>query len=130
MLKFIRVQIFSGFMLFLGFSPITVLAVPIQDEFERNQAENRPGVFPQWKGTPPVHQDLSPNLTYGINKPHPLPKAVFNFQGCIFVTIQSVKRDMLDFVGLTRSHGGNTFELPAGRPLVSRYPHLIEKFWP
>ena len=73
MLKFIRVQIFSGFMLFLGFSPITVLAVPIQDEFERNQAENRPGVFPQWKGTPPVNQDLSPNLTYGINKPHPLP---------------------------------------------------------
>ncbi len=46
------------------------------------------------------------------------------------MAIQSVKRDMLDFFGLTRSHGGNTFELPAGRPLVSRYPHLIEKFWP
>jgi hypothetical protein len=46
------------------------------------------------------------------------------------VAIQSVKRDMLDFVGLTWSHGGNALELPAGPPLVSRYPHLIEKFGP
>jgi hypothetical protein len=46
------------------------------------------------------------------------------------VAIQSVKRDMLDFFGLTRSHGADAFELPAGPPLVSRYPHLIEKFGP
>ena len=60
-------------MLFLWFFPVTVIAVPVQDEFERNQAGNRPGVFPQWKDTPPVHQDLFPNLTDGINDPHPLP---------------------------------------------------------
>ena len=48
-------------MFFFGSCPVTVLAVPIQDEFERNQAGNRPGVFPQWKDTPPVHQDLFPN---------------------------------------------------------------------
>ncbi len=56
--------------------PITVLAVPIQDEFERNQAGNNPGVFPKWKGTPPVNKDLYPNLTNGINEPHPLPTHV------------------------------------------------------
>lgn len=53
--------------------PVTVLAVPVEDEFDRNQAGNHPGVFPKWKGTPPVHQDLQPNLTDGINEPHPLP---------------------------------------------------------
>ena len=64
------------------------------------------------------------------HKPHPLPKAFFNFQGCIFGGYSIVKRDRIDFVGLTRSHGGNALELPAGPPLVSRYPHLIEKFGP
>ena len=73
MLKFIRFRILPVFMLFLWFFPVTVIAVPVQDEFERNQAGNRPGVFPQWKDTPPVHQDLFPNLTDGINDPHPLP---------------------------------------------------------
>jgi hypothetical protein len=76
LLQFIRIQIPPVFIFFLGFFPITVLAVPIQDEFERNQAGNRPGVFPQWKDTPPVHQDLFPNLTGGINKSHPLPTHV------------------------------------------------------
>ncbi len=56
--------------------PITVLAVPIQDEFDRNQAGNNPGVFPKWKGTPPLNKDLYPNLTNGINEPHPLPTHV------------------------------------------------------
>ncbi len=56
--------------------PITVLAVPFQDEFDRNQAGNRPGVFPKWQGTPPVNQDLQPNLTNEINEPHPLPSHV------------------------------------------------------
>lgn len=73
LLKFIRFRILPVFMLFLWFFPVTVIAVPVQDEFERNQAGNRPGVFPQWKDTPPVHQDLFPNLTDGINDPHPLP---------------------------------------------------------
>ena len=76
MLKFIRIQILPVFIFFLGFLPLNVLAVPIQDEFERNQAGNRPGVFPQWKDTPPVHQDLFPNLTDGINKSHSLPTHV------------------------------------------------------
>ena len=61
-------------LVFLGILfPITVLAVPIQDEFDRNQAGNHPGVFPKWKGTPPVDQDLYPNFSDGINEPHPLP---------------------------------------------------------
>ena len=64
-------------LVFLGILfPITVLAVPIQDEFDRNQAGNHPGVFPKWKGTPPVDQDLYPNFSDGINEPHPLPTQV------------------------------------------------------
>ncbi len=56
--------------------PITVLAVPFQDEFDRNQAGNHPGVFPKWQGTPPVNQDLRPTLANEINEPHPLPSHV------------------------------------------------------
>ena len=56
--------------------PITVIAVPIQDELDRNQAGNHPGVYPEWQGTPPVYKDLHPNLTDGINEPHPLPSQV------------------------------------------------------
>lgn len=56
--------------------PMSVSAVPIQDEFDKNQAGNHPGVFPRWQGTPPVNQDLYPNLTEGINEPHPLPTYV------------------------------------------------------
>lgn len=55
---------------------MSVSAVPIQDEFDKNQAGNHPGVFPRWQGTPPVNQDLYPNLTEGINEPHPLPTYV------------------------------------------------------
>ena len=74
LLKSLRVQ---TVLVFLGIMfPITVLAVPIQDEFDRNQAGNHPGVFPKWQGTPPVNQDLYPNLTEGINEPHPLPTQV------------------------------------------------------
>jgi len=56
--------------------PVTAMAVPVEDEFDRNQAGNRPGVFPKWQGTPPVNHDLQPNLTDGINEPHPLPSHV------------------------------------------------------
>jgi hypothetical protein len=56
--------------------PMGVSAVPIQDEFDKNQAGNHPGVFPRWQGTPPVDQDLYPNLSDGINEPHPLPAYV------------------------------------------------------
>jgi hypothetical protein len=56
--------------------PMGVSAVPIQDEFDKNQAGNHPGVFPRWQGTPPVNQDLYPNLSDGINEPHPLPAYV------------------------------------------------------
>lgn len=60
----------------LGIMCPGVSAVPIQDEFDKNQAGNHPGVFPRWQGTPPVNQDLYPNLTEGINEPHPLPTYV------------------------------------------------------
>jgi hypothetical protein len=71
-----RVQVLPVLM-FLGILfPVTVLAVPIQDEFDRNQAGNNSGVFPKWKGKPPVNQDLYPNLTDGINEPHPLPTQI------------------------------------------------------
>ena len=74
MLKFMRVQ---AVLVFLGvLFPIAVHAVPIQDEFDRNQAGNDPGVFPRWKGTPPLDQDLYPNFSDGINEPHPLPTQV------------------------------------------------------
>lgn len=76
MLKFMRVQVLPVLVFFGVLVPITVLAVPIQDEFERNQAGNNPGVFPKWKGTPPVNKDIYPNLTNGINEPHPLPTQV------------------------------------------------------
>lgn len=76
MLNFLRVQVLLA-LVFLGILfPITVLAVPIQDEFDRNQAGNHPGVFPKWQGSPPVNQDLYPNLSDGINEPHPLPTQV------------------------------------------------------
>ena len=76
MLKFMRVQVLPV-LVFLGvIFPITVLAVPIQDEFDRNQAGNNPGVFPSWKGIPPINHDLYPNLTDGINEPHPLPTQI------------------------------------------------------
>ncbi len=78
MLKFMRIQIrILPILLTLGFLfPIAAMAVPVEDEFDRNQAGNRPGVFPKWQGTPPVNQDLYPNLTDGINEPHPLPSHV------------------------------------------------------
>ncbi len=64
-------------LVFLGvLFPITVFAVPIQDEFERNQAGNYPGVFQKWEGTSPVNKDFYPNLTDQINEPHPLPSHV------------------------------------------------------
>ena len=76
MLKFIRVPVLKFFVFCLVLFPVAVLAVPIQDEFERNQAGNHPGVFPQWEGTPPMHKDLYPNLTDRINNLHPLPTHV------------------------------------------------------
>ncbi len=56
--------------------PITVLAVPFQDELDKNQVGNRPWVLPKWQGTPPVNQDLQPSLKNEINEPHPLPSDV------------------------------------------------------
>lgn len=75
-MKFLRAQVLPVLVLLGVLLPNTVLAVPIQDEFDRNQAGNHPGVFPKWQGTPPVNQDLNPNLTDGINEPHPLPTQV------------------------------------------------------
>ena len=76
MLNFLRVQVLPA-LVYLGILfPFTVLALPIQDEFDRNQAGNYPGVFPKWQGAPPVNQDLYPNLSDGINEPHPLPTQV------------------------------------------------------
>ena len=57
-------------------------------------------------------------------------KLFLTFWVVFLAAIQSDKRDMLDFFGLTRSDGADAFELPAVPPLVSRYPHLIEKFGP
>ncbi len=56
--------------------PVATLSVPIEYEFDRNQAGNHPGVFPKWEGVPPLNQDLFPNLTNGINEPHPLPAQI------------------------------------------------------
>ncbi len=75
MLKLMRIKVLLSLAMGVLF-PITVLAVPIEDEFDRNQAGNRPGVFPKWQGTPPVFKDLHPNLTDGINEPHPLPSHI------------------------------------------------------
>ncbi len=69
----IRVQLLP-ILVFLGIMfPVSALSVPVEDEFDRNQAGNHPGVFPKWEGTPPLNPDLFPNLTDGINEPHPLP---------------------------------------------------------
>ncbi len=72
----IRVQLLP-ILVFLGIMfPVSALSVPVEDEFDRNQAGNHPGVFPKWEGTPPLNLDLYPNLTDGINEPHPLPAHV------------------------------------------------------
>ena len=72
----IRVQLLP-ILVFLGIMfPVSALSVPVEDEFDRNQAGNHPGVFPKWEGTPPLNPDLFPNLTDGINEPHPLPAHV------------------------------------------------------
>jgi hypothetical protein len=78
LLKFvvIQIRIFSILGILGILFPFSAFSVPIEDEFDRNQAGNRPGVFPKWKGTPPLDQDLFPNLTNGINEPHPLPSHV------------------------------------------------------
>ncbi len=69
----IRVQLLP-ILVFLGIMfPVSALSVPVEDEFDRNQAGNHPGVFPKWEGTPPLNPDLFPNLTDAINEPHPLP---------------------------------------------------------
>lgn len=74
MLNFMRIM--PALVLLGILCPMGVSAVPIQDEFDKNQAGNHPGVFPRWQGTPPVNQDLYPNLSDGINEPHPLPAYV------------------------------------------------------
>lgn len=56
--------------------PITVLAVPFQDELDKNQVGNRPWVLPKRQGTPPVNQYIQPSLKNEINEPHPLPSDV------------------------------------------------------
>ncbi len=72
----IRVQLLP-ILVFLGIMfPVSALSVPVEDKFDRNQAGNHPGVFPKWEGTPPLNLDLYPNLTDGINEPHPLPAHV------------------------------------------------------
>ena len=53
--------------------PASAGAFPVEDAFDRNQAGNRTGVFPKWEGGRPLNRDLYPNLTDGINEPHPLP---------------------------------------------------------
>ena len=78
MLKLISNQVkLLSILGFLGILfPVSALSVPMEDMFERNQAGNRLGVFPKWEGTPPLEPDLFPNLTNGINEPHPLPAHV------------------------------------------------------
>jgi len=72
-LETIHIRVLSVFVVFGLLFPVSALSVPIEDEFDRNQAGNQTGVFPKWKGTQPLNQDLFPNLTDGINEPHPLP---------------------------------------------------------
>ena len=72
----IRVQLLPILVFWGIMSPVSALSVPVEDVFDRNQAGNHPGVFPKWEGTPPLNPDLYPNLTDGINEPHPLPAHV------------------------------------------------------
>ena len=69
----IRVQLLPILVFWGIMSPVSALSVPVEDVFDRNQAGNHPGVFLKWEGTPPLNPDLFPNLTDGINEPHPLP---------------------------------------------------------
>ena len=72
----IHIRVLSALIVLGILSPISALSAPVEDEFDRNQAGNHPGVFPKWEGMPPLNQDLYPNLTDGINEPHPLPTDV------------------------------------------------------
>jgi hypothetical protein len=74
--KVIQIRAWAVFVILGVFSPISAFSVPVEDQFDRNQAGNHPGVFPKWEGTPPLNPDLYPNLTDGINEPHPLPAHV------------------------------------------------------
>jgi hypothetical protein len=74
--KVIQVQALLVLVLFAVLGPGSAFSVPVEDRFEKNQAGNYPGVFPKWEGTPPLNPDLYPNLTDGINEPHPLPAHV------------------------------------------------------
>jgi hypothetical protein len=78
LLKFetIHIRVLSAFIILGMLFPVSAFSVPIEDGFDRNQAGNRSGVFPKWEGTPPLNSDLYPNLTEGINEPHPLPSNV------------------------------------------------------
>ncbi|MBT6899570.1 MAG: hypothetical protein HOA32_01020 [Nitrospina sp.] len=72
----VQIRILTVLVILGTLFPVSALSVPVEDKFDRNQAGNHPGVFPKWEGTPPLNQDLFPNLTDGINEPHPLPTHV------------------------------------------------------
>lgn len=71
-----RSRYYFGFfaaLLFLGFFAPQISAVPLENAFDKNQAENHLGLHRQWDEAAPVHFGLNPQLTDGINEPHPLP---------------------------------------------------------
>jgi hypothetical protein len=74
--KVIQIRAWTVLVILGIFFPVSAFSVPVEDQFDRNQAGNHPGVFPKWEGTPPLNPDLYPNLTDGINEPHPLPAHV------------------------------------------------------
>ena len=53
-----------------------ILAVPLEDALDKGQAQNSLEMHRPWDEAPPVHYNINPHLTDGINEPHPMPSYV------------------------------------------------------
>ena len=49
------------------------LAVPLENALDEGQAKNHLEMNRPWDDVPPVYYGLNPQITGGINEPHPLP---------------------------------------------------------
>ena len=60
---------------FISFGPMMArsLAVPLENAFDKGQAKNHLEMNRPWDDAPPVYYGLNPQITGGINEPHPLP---------------------------------------------------------
>ena len=61
--------------IFISCGPMVArsLAVPLENALDKGQAKNHLGMNRPWDGVPPVYYGLNPQITGGINEPHPLP---------------------------------------------------------